>query len=106
NLDPHMQGIVTYFATAYSFSRVLRLKVGPEVNIGDLIPVGDLATGWEQPDDVTYIFKLRPNVKWQNIPPANGRTLTAQDVVWSWQRQVDLKTNASYLGDFQKIEAV
>src|SRR5262245_4857534 len=84
NKDPHQIGTAPYFSTAYSFSRLLRNKTSPDVSDTDTIPVGDLATGWGQPDDRTYVFKLRSGVKWHNLPPANGRTLTAQDVVWSW----------------------
>ncbi|HWA93939.1 MAG TPA: ABC transporter substrate-binding protein [Terracidiphilus sp.] len=37
-----------------------------------------LAASWEQPDPLTLIFHLRPNVHFQN-----GQALTARDVVWS-----------------------
>src|SRR3989304_8902618 len=35
-------------------------------------------------DAVTYVFKLRPNVKFHN-----GRTVTAEDVVFSYNRLID-----------------
>ncbi len=38
----------------------------------------ELATGWEQPDPLTYIFHLRGGVRF-----ADGRPLTARDVKWS-----------------------
>ena len=38
-----------------------------------------LATGLEQPDNVTVIAKMKPS-KFQNRPPANGRDVTAEDV--------------------------
>jgi peptide/nickel transport system substrate-binding protein len=41
---------------------------------------GDLADMPQQPDNQTYIFKLRPNIKWQNLPPVNGRALVADDI--------------------------
>jgi len=52
-----------------------------------LIPEGDLAESWEQPDDegLTYIFKLHPDVKWQDVKPTNGRALTAEDVVLGYK---------------------
>jgi peptide/nickel transport system substrate-binding protein len=46
----------------------------------------DLAQRWEQPDNVSVIFRLQPGVKWQNKPPANGRALTVDDVVTSLER--------------------
>src|SRR5262249_30990207 len=45
--------------------------------------VADVANKWEQPDDKTYISHLDPTAKWQNRAPANGRTVTAADVVYS-----------------------
>ncbi|HTE85725.1 MAG TPA: ABC transporter substrate-binding protein, partial [Dehalococcoidia bacterium] len=56
-----------------------------------------------------YLFHLQPGVKWHNKPPANGRVLTADDVVFSLER---LRTkdprfiNASLLDSADKIEAV
>jgi peptide/nickel transport system substrate-binding protein len=44
---------------------------------------GLLAESWEQPNPTTFIFHLRKGVKFQNVPPANGRELDANDVVWS-----------------------
>jgi peptide/nickel transport system substrate-binding protein len=50
--------------------------------------VPDLAQSLEQPDDVTYIFKLNQGVKFHNVPPANGREFTAEDVKYSLERQM------------------
>jgi len=38
----------------------------------------------EAPDHMTYTFKLKPNAKWQNLPPVNGRNVTSEDVKVSW----------------------
>ncbi|MDF2813670.1 MAG: peptide transporter substrate-binding protein [Microvirga sp.] len=40
------------------------------------------------PDGKTYTFRLRPRVKFHN-----GAALTADDVVWSWNRYMDAKTD-------------
>src|SRR5262249_35064488 len=53
----------------------------------------------------TYVFKLKPGVKWHNIAPVNGRELVADDVVYSYQRIIDLKANAAILANVIKIEA-
>ena len=42
---------------------------------------GDLAVSWEQPDATTWVFRLAPGVRWHDRPPANGRAMTAADVV-------------------------
>jgi peptide/nickel transport system substrate-binding protein len=49
--------------------------------------VGDVATSWENIDELNWVFHLRDDVHFQNIPPANGRLVTANDVVKSYDRQ-------------------
>ena len=41
---------------------------------------GDLATGWEWPDDTTVLFQLHEGVSWPEMAPVDGRALTAEDV--------------------------
>ena len=47
---------------------------------------GRLAESWELPDALTYVFNLRPGVRWHDKAPMNGRELTAEDVVFSFHR--------------------
>jgi peptide/nickel transport system substrate-binding protein len=70
-----------------------------------LLQIGDLAESVETPDPTTYVFKMRPNVKWQNIPPVNGRTVTAADAAFSLQRQIEGKTTASVISLVDRVEA-
>ena len=51
---------------------------------------GVLAESWETPDDTTIIFHIRKGVRWHNKAPVNGRELTADDVVYNWQRLMGL----------------
>ena len=68
----------------------------------------DLAAKWEVPSQTELVFTLAPNVKWQDKPPASGRALKADDVVYSLKR---IQTNAprfvnkQYLADVDRIEA-
>src|SRR5581483_2814947 len=84
HLDPHQTtASATFgFAVGVCWSRLLKFKIR-DVELPAFIPTGDLAESWEQPDDLTYIFKLRRNARWQNIPPASGRPVTAEDIVYS-----------------------
>ena len=47
---------------------------------------GELAERWENPDPKTFIFYVRKGVKYQNVPPVNGREFTAEDVKWNIER--------------------
>lgn len=62
-----------------------------------------LAKSWEQKDNTVWTFHLRPGITW-----SDGTPITAQDVVWSWQRLVDPKTvspYASYLANMHVMNA-
>ncbi len=56
----------------------------------DMVPVeyygGGLAESWEQTDPLTWTVHLRQGVHWQDKPPLNGRELTADDVVYTYDR--------------------
>ncbi len=72
----------------------------------DLNVVPELATSWEQPDDVTYIFHLAENVTFHS-----GRKMTAEDVKYSFDRILDpnlgaLGNSSSYAGDIDTVEVV
>jgi len=63
----------------------------------------DLVTSYEQPTPTTYVFHLRPNVKF-----SDGSPLTASDVVFSFERIADAKVGAylkKRLARIQSIEA-
>src|SRR6476620_8589230 len=49
--------------------------------------VPDLAESWEfAPDGMSIVFKLRPNLKFHDKAPVNGRAVTTDDILFSWQR--------------------
>ncbi len=70
-----------------AYSRMLRLSTGAEVDQPSLLLECDLCESWEVVNPLTYEFRLRDNVRWQDLPPVNGRKLSAQDVVFSYERQ-------------------
>ena len=48
------------------------------------------------PDGKKYTLQVRKGVKWQNIPPVNGREFTAEDVAWNlniWGQKSLFKSN-------------
>ena len=51
---------------------------------------GALAESWAQPDDKTIVVKVRQGVNFHDKPPVNGREMTADDVVYNFQRILGL----------------
>ncbi|MBI2918419.1 MAG: ABC transporter substrate-binding protein [Chloroflexi bacterium] len=45
-----------------------------------------LVKSWKWVDNTTLEVVLQQGIKFHNKPPVNGRELTAEDVIWSWQR--------------------
>lgn len=69
--------------------------------------VNDLAAGLpEQPDERTYIFKVRPGARWHDRFPLNGRAVTAEDIKYSIERQRDGDSSFVRKARYQNIESV
>jgi peptide/nickel transport system substrate-binding protein len=98
----------TNIALSFTHSRLVKQKAGPSIAPGTFPLEGDLAESWTQPNETTYIFKLRRGVRWHNKPPDNGRELTAEDVRYSLERFMTVKgnSNAYMLKSVDKVEAV
>jgi peptide/nickel transport system substrate-binding protein len=107
-LDPYT---VTSYQTAYlnglSYSKLLRFKAGvPDVDPADNAMEPDVAqTMPEQPDDLTYTFKLKPNVKFHN-----GRAMTSEDVRYAFDRYLNYeksvhKTGLSFIDKMEMPDA-
>jgi peptide/nickel transport system substrate-binding protein len=109
NLEPHVSGGAggTGGSGPYvCYSTLMTYKFGADVKPPSYLAEGELAESWTQPDDLTYVFKLRPGAKWHNIAPVNGRDLTADDIIYSFNRIRELKAYASLLTGITKMEAV
>ena len=109
HFDPHLT--ISYKINVlytFSHSRLLKHKAGPGVTPGTFPIEGDLAESWTQPNETTYIFKLRKGVRWHNKPPVNGRELTADDVKYTFDRFVSEKGNANraMMAALDKVEVV
>jgi len=98
----------THIAHTFTHSRLVKHKAGPGVAPGSLVIEGDLAESWTQPNETTYVFKLRRGVRWHNKPPVNGRELTAEDVRYTVERFLTVKGNANayMLRSVDKVEAL
>ena len=108
--DPHLVANHHRIATNLSFthSRLVKVKAGAAVVPGTQPLELDLAESWSQPNDRTYVFKLRKGVRWHPKPPVNGRELTADDVKYTYDRFLQVKGNPSRstLGHVEKIDVL
>ncbi|MCK9518028.1 MAG: ABC transporter substrate-binding protein [Dehalococcoidia bacterium] len=79
------------------YSRLLKGRSGPDVNIADNTELeGDIVQALpEQPDEVTYVFKMKPNVAFHDKPPMNGRVANAQDVARTYDAFLAMSQNAA-----------
>lgn len=66
-----------------------------------LEPVPDLAESWETPDPQTFIFKLRPDLKF-----SDGSPLTADDVVYTYTTLINPDFNAPSRALYAPISTV
>ncbi len=96
HFDPHQTtAFPTMVALSYCMSRLVKVKAGSAVAPGTQPVEGDLAESWTQPNETTYIFKLRKGVRWHPKPPVNGRELTADDVKYTYERFLTTKSNGN-----------
>ena len=109
HFDPHQTiSFKTHTTLSFVYSKLVRHKVGPEVQPGIFTVEPDLAERWEALDDTTYVFHLRRGVKWHNKPPVNGRELVAEDVKFTYDRFLTDPGNANrYMLDrVERVEVV
>ena len=77
----------------HAYSRLVKYETFkyPEPALAKAAP--DAATSWEvSPDGLTFTYKLRQGMKFDPRPPTNGRDMTTEDVVFSWDRFAELSS--------------
>ncbi|MBI3978008.1 MAG: hypothetical protein HY331_07475 [Chloroflexi bacterium] len=95
HLDPHVS---SGYAADLVKGTIYGLLIRPGLKL-ELVP--DLAESWERPDDKTYIFHLRKNVKWHD-----GTDFTSGDVKATLERILDPKTGAGARTPLRAIKTV
>jgi peptide/nickel transport system substrate-binding protein len=94
-LDPRLTRDTTAYRTAdLIYAGLVHLTPGLEA-------VPDLAESWESPDPQTYIFKLKPDLKF-----SDGSPLTADDVVFTYTTVINPDFNAPDRALYTPITAV
>ncbi len=97
--DPHKSiAIQTGTPLSYITNRLFRFRTGRDPKAKEDVDLeSDLALSAEAPDASTWTFKLRPDAKFHNVAPVNGRPLTSEDIKATFVRAVarDSATSAS-----------
>jgi len=107
--DPQQTiSFVTQVPLSFVYSRLLKVKAGPSVKPMTYPIEADLAESWTQPNETTYVFKLKKGVRWHNKPPVNGRELTADDIKYTFDRFRSIKgnPNSPEMESVEKIDVV
>jgi len=108
NMDPHKPiAFLTHVFASWIYSRLMRYASAygelPEERWFE--PVPELAQKVETPDELTYIFTLNPEAKWHNVDPTFGRQVTAEDVVFSYNRYQELSPQAPNMAMVDSVTA-
>jgi peptide/nickel transport system substrate-binding protein len=67
----------------------------------DYTPAPDLAEKWDNPDDKTWVFHLRPGVKFHD-----GSDLTAADVKYTYDSVLDQSFNSPFRAFYLSVDKV
>jgi peptide/nickel transport system substrate-binding protein len=106
-LDPYLNvSFRSQYFAAFFYSRLLMSKKGPDVAPNAYVMEGDLAESWQVSEDgKTYTFNLRPDARWHDLPPLNGRPVTGQDVAWSFERFMRLSPQKNAFDQVAEVSA-
>lgn len=95
HLDPrYALDVASYRAIQLLYNGLVRLDARARI-------VPDLATSWETPDATTYIFHLRPGVRFHD-----GALLTAADVHYTFTSLLDPATQSPKRASFDHIRSI
>ncbi len=87
SLDPYASGTPeTRTVAAHLYGRLFRVTTAEDRDPWSTGVEPDLAEGIETADGRTWIVTLRPDARFHDVAPVDGRAVTAEDVVASFQR--------------------
>ena len=112
NWDPFTGNVGTYTWGNVVYNKLMQVDMTlttafetQGANLQQLFPVCDLCESWQQTSPTQYTFKLRPEARWQNVPPLNGRRVTAQDVKFAYDMYCDPKAFQQW-ATFQMVASI
>ena len=90
------------------YNKLIQTKMGRNARYDavELDPTRGLAGKYETPDNgLTYIFTMKPGVKWQNLDPVNGRDFSSEDVRWTYDHYMNT-TGSVETGFFANVDTM
>ena len=93
-LASNANGVINW-VSAFAYPMMVKLESPkyPKQPEGNL--EGEVAESWElSGDKLTLTFKIRQGMKWDSRAPTNGRVLDADDIIFSWNKFVQLNPAA------------
>lgn len=98
--------VLSTWGPGIAYSRLMKFQSGPDVQLPSLQVQCELCSGWTMVDVTTFDFQLRDKAFWQDIGPVNGRPVAADDVVFSYGRQMQSESpNSALLHMLDSVEA-
>ena len=82
DVHQEVQEALTALGPGMAYSRLLRLRSGEGLEQPHLMLECDLCESWKLTSDLVYEFRLRSDVRWQNVEPVNSRPLVAGDLAF------------------------
>ena len=102
-LDPKLNNSAIGTDIRPVYEKLVKFEAAGDDPFMQLAP--GLAESWSSSTDLmTYTFKLRRGVRWQNVPPVNGREFVAADAAFSMNRYREKDAVAYSL--YQQIESI
>ena len=89
HLDVHsdVSSALAAWGPGIVYSRMMRFRDGGDVELPSLAVQCEVCNSWEMADGITFEFRLRDDVMWQNLQPVKDRRLDAADISYSYERQ-------------------
>jgi peptide/nickel transport system substrate-binding protein len=96
NINPHLSTAAGLDVATFTYDRVLNYD-----NVHGTYEA-ITAQSIENPDPLTFVIKVNPKAKFQNVPPVPNRAVTSEDIAYSWKALVDnpRATTKAFFVDF------
>ncbi len=80
------QYALTALGPGISYSRLLKIETGPDIEKHSLKLICDLCKTWTMKDDFSYEFRIRDDVYWHSNRDMRKRRLSPADLIYSYNR--------------------